>query len=135
TNTYGIAQNYKPAMAQQYNAIIQYTLGRSYVIQGSYFGTKGTNLDVLLGPNRAAPGPSTPALEAQRIPIQNAIANIQFDESIGKSNYNAGALQVSRRLARGLGGSVTYNLVKSMDDSSTLGGGVIEIENNVLNEY
>ncbi len=135
TNTYAIAQNYKPGMAQQWNAIVQYTLGRSYVIQGSYFGTKGTDLDVLLGPNRATPGPSTPAtLEAARIPIPNALANIQLDESIGSSIYNAGALQVTRRLARGLGGSVTYNLVKSLDDSSTLGGGVVEIENNVLAE-
>jgi hypothetical protein len=133
TNTYAIAQNYRPGMAQQWNAIVQYTLGRSYVIQGSYFGTKGTDLDVLLGPNRATPGAST--TEAQRIPIQNALANIQLDESIGHSIYNAGSLQVTRRLARGLGGSVTYSLVKSMDDSSTLGGGVIEIENNVGNEY
>jgi len=135
TNNYAIAQNYKPAMAQQYNAMVQYTLGRSYVIQLSYFGTRGTDLDVLLGPNRATPGPSTPALEAQRIPIQNALASLQMDESIGKSLYSNGGAQVTRRLARGFGTSVTYNLVKSMDDSSTLGGGVIEIENNVLNEY
>jgi len=135
TNNYAISQNYKPAMAQQWNAIVQYTLGKSYIIQLSYFGTKGTDLDVLLGPNRATPGPSTPALEALRIPIPNALTSLQMDESIGKSLYNSGGAQVTRRLARGLGGSVTYNLVKSMDDSSTLGGGVIEVENNVLNEY
>jgi len=132
TNTYAIAQNYKPGMAQQWNAIVQYTLGKSYILQGSYFGTKGTDLDVLLGPNRATPGPSS--TESQRIPIQNALTNIQLDESIGKSIYNSGSMQLTRRLARGLGGSVTYNLIKSLDDSSTLGGGVVEIENNILNE-
>jgi len=132
TNTYAVAQNYKPAMAQQWNSIIQYTLGRSYVIQGSYFGTKGTDLDVLLGPNRATPGPQ--ATEASRIPIPNALANVQLDESIGKSIFHEGQLQVTRRLAKGFGGSATYTLQKSIDNSSTLGGGVVEIENNILAE-
>jgi hypothetical protein len=132
TNNYAIAQNYKPAMAQQWNAIIQYTLGRSYVIQGSYFGTKGTDLDVLLGPNRATPGPAN--TEASRVPIQNALTNIQLDESIGNSIFHEGQLQITRRLAKGFGGSATYTLQKSIDDSSTLGGGVVQIENNILAE-
>lgn len=132
TNTYSVAPNYKPAMAQQWNSIIQYSLGRSYVIQGSYFGTKGTNLDVLLGPNRATPGPV--ATEASRIPNPNLTTNIQFDESIGTSIYHAGSLQVTRRLAKGFAGSATYTLAKSLDDSSTLGGGVVQNEYNIAAE-
>ena len=132
TNTYAISPNYKPAMAQQWNSIVQYTFARSYVLQASYFGTKGSNLDVLLGPNRATPGPAS--TEASRVPIQNALTNIQLDESIGSSIFHEGQLQLTRRLARGLGGSVTYTLQKSIDDSSTLGGGVVQIENNILAE-
>ena len=132
SNAYGVAQNYKPAMAQQWNAIAQYTLGRSYVVQLSYFGTKGTDLDVLLGPNRATPGPSSTA--ASRVPIQNAVSTIQFDESIGNSIFHSGSAQLTRRFARGLSGSATYVLQKSIDDSSTLGGGVVQIENNILAE-
>ncbi len=131
-----MAQNYKPAMAQQWNSIVQYTIGSrgTYVAQLSYFGIKGSDLDVLLGPNRSTPGPSTPALELAREPIANAIANIQLDESIGNSIYHSGAAQITRRLTKGFGGSATYTLAKSIDDSSTLGGGVVQIENNVLAE-
>ena len=75
-------------MAQQFNAIVQYTLGRSYVVQLSYFGTKGTTWTFCLDPIAQLRDP--PAREASRIPIQNALANIQLDESIGKSIYNAG---------------------------------------------
>lgn len=132
SNAYGVDQNYKPAMAQQWNAIAQYTLGRSYVAQLSYFGTKGTDLDVLLGPNRASPGPLATA--SSRVPIQNAVSTIQFDESIGNSIFHSGSAQLSRRFARGLSGSATYVLQKSIDDSSTLGGGVVQIENDVRAE-
>ena len=132
SNAYGVDQNYKPAMAQQWNAIAQYTLGRSYVAQLSYFGTKGTDLDVLLGPNRASPGPLATA--ASRVPIQNAVSTIQFDESIGNSIFHSGSAQLTRRFARGLSGSATYVLQKSIDDTSTLGGGVVQIENNVQAE-
>ena len=129
SNTYSVDQNYKPAMAQQWNAIAQYTLGRSYVIQLSYFGTKGSDLDVLLGPNRATPGPQATA--NTRVPISNLISSVQLDESIGNSIFHSGSAQVTRRFARGISGSGTYTLQKSIDDSSTLGGGVVQIENNI----
>lgn len=134
-NTYAIMPNYRPARAQQFNALVQYTLGRSYVLQMSYFGTKGSDLDVLLGPNRA---PATPLASnaSALLPYKGILSpSIELDESIGKSFYNAGSTQITRRFAKGIAGSATYTLAKSMDDSSTLGGGVVEIENNVLNEY
>jgi hypothetical protein len=132
SNTYALAPNYQPARAQQWNAIAQYTFMRSYVFQLSYFGTKGDHLDVLLGPNRATPGPASGA--AAREPIQNLVSTIQLDESIGNSIFHSGSAQLTRRFARGLSGSGTYTLQKSIDDSSTLGGGVVQIENNILAE-
>ena len=128
TNNYSVNPNYRPAMAQQWNALIQYTLGRSYVFQISYFGTRGTDLDVLFGPNRATPGDAK--TEASRIPIQNALANIQYDQSIGTSINHTGAAQVTRRLAKGFGSSVTYTVAKTLSDSSILGSGVVQIEND-----
>ena len=132
SNTYSVSQDYKPSMAQQWNTIVQYTLGRSYVLQGTYFGTKGSNLDVLLGPNRATPGAAATA--NTRVPDPNLASTIQLDESIGSSIFHSGSIQLTRRFARGLSGSGTYSLQKSIDDSSTLGGGVVQIENNVLAE-
>ncbi len=124
TNNYAVSPDYRPAMAQQWNAIVQYTLGRSYVVQTSYSGTKGTNLDVLFGPNRATPGPVS--TEASRIPIPYALTTIQFDRSIGSSIYHSGSAQVTRRLTKGFGGSVTYTLAKAISDSSILGSGVVQ---------
>jgi len=126
-NTYAVAPNYKPAEAQQWNAIAQYTFARSYVFQMSYFGTKGSDLDVLLGPNRLPLG-------GKVLPYPTATSGIELDESIGNSIFHSGSAQLTRRFARGLSGSGVYTLQKSIDDSSTLGGGVVQIENNVLAE-
>ncbi len=61
-------------------------------------------------------------------------STIQLDESIGNSIFHSGSAQLTRRFARGLSGSGTYTLQKSIDESSTLGGGVVQIENNILAE-
>ncbi len=68
------------------------------------------------------------------MPIPYATTAIQYDESVGTSIYHAGQAQVTRRLARGLGFTATYTLAKSLDDSSTLGGGVVENEYDILAE-
>ena len=133
-NTYAVSPNYRPAMAQQWNTIMQYTIGRSWVAQLSYNGIKGTHLDVLQAPNRATPGPSDPTSEAARLPIKYATTNLVLDESIGNSIMNSGSAQITRRLGRGLAGSASYTFAKSIDDSSTLGGAVVQIENNILAE-
>ncbi len=125
--TYAVDPNYKPAMAQQWNAIVQYTFAKSYVAQISYFGTKGSDLDVLLGPNRLTPGGTV-------LPFSNVSSTIQLDQSIGNSINHTGAAQLTRRFARGLSGSATYTLAKTLSDSSTLGGGVVQIENDILAE-
>ncbi len=126
-NTYSVAPDYKPAMAQQWNAIAQYTFARSYVAQIQYSGTKGSDLDVLLGPNRRALGGTV-------LPYPTATSNIQLDESIGHSIYHSGQLTLTRRFAKGIAGSASYTLAKAISDSSTLGGGVVQIENNIAAE-
>lgn len=127
TNTYSVSPDYKPAMAQQWNAIVQYTFARSYVAQLSYFGTKGSDLDVVLGPNRRSLGSTL-------LPYPTATSGIQLDKSIGTSIFHSGSAQLTRRFARGLSGSATYTLAKAISDSSTLGGGVVQIENNIAAE-
>ena len=126
-NTYSVAPNYTPAMAQQWNAIVQYTFARSYVAQISYFGTKGSNLDVLLGPNRLLPFGTV-------LPYPTASSNIQLNESVGSSIFNSGAVQLTRRLARGLSGGFTYTLAKAISNSSILGNGVVQNEFDVAAE-
>lgn len=132
TNSFSVSPDFQPAMSQQWNAMVQYTLGRSYVVQGTYSGNKGSNLLVVEGPNRATPGDSK-SLNS-RIPIQTLLSTITREESIGHSTFNSGQLQVSRRLSRGFGSSVTYTLQKGISDSSTFGSSIVQIEGNLAAE-
>ncbi len=132
TNSFSVAPDFRPAMSQQWNGMVQYTLGRSYVVQGTYSGNKGSNLLVVEGPNRATPGDSKSLND--RIPIQSLLSTITREESIGHSTFHSGQLQVSRRLSRGFGSSVTYTLQKGMSDSSTFGSSIVQIEGNLAAE-
>jgi hypothetical protein len=87
---------------------------------------------VLLGPNRLTP--ASVAAGSKVLPYPAATSTVQFDESVGSSINNTGAAQLTRRFARGLSGSGTYTFAKTLSDSSTLGGGVVQIENNILAE-
>ncbi|HXE62520.1 MAG TPA: carboxypeptidase regulatory-like domain-containing protein [Bryobacteraceae bacterium] len=132
TNSFSVAPDFQPAMSQQWNAIVQYSIGRSYVVQGSYFGNKGSHLLIVEGPNRATPGDAR-SLNS-RIPIQNLLSTITLEDSIGHSTFNSGQLQVTRRFARGIGASVTYALQKGISDSTTFGSSIVEIQGNLAAE-
>src|SRR5262249_45191111 len=108
------------------------TLPHSFVIEVSYLGTKGTDLDVLFAPNRAQPGSILTA--QQRLPIPNATA-FTFDESVGNSIYSAGQVRLTRRFANHMSFNLIYTLAKSIDDTSTLNGNtVVQWENNLALE-
>jgi hypothetical protein len=126
-NTYAVDPNYRPAMVQQWNSIVQYTFARSYVAQISYFGVKGSNMDMILAPNRLRPFGTV-------LPYDTATTSINLDESIGHSISNAGSLQLTRRFSRGLSGSLVYTLQKGISDSSILGGGVVQDNLNLAAE-
>jgi hypothetical protein len=132
TNSFSVSPDFRPAMSQQWNAMVQYTLGRSYVLQATYSGNKGSNLLVVEGPNRATPGDAQTLND--RIPIQNLLSTITHEESIGHSTFHSGQLQLSRRLARGVGASVTYTLQKGISDSTTFGSSIVQIEGDLAAE-
>ena len=69
-----------------------------------------------------------------RIPIKNLLSTITLEDSIGHSTFNSGQLQVTRRLARGIGASVAYTLQKGISDSSTFGSSIVQIEGNLAAE-
>ena len=64
------------------------TSRRSFFVELSYLGTKGTDLDTDTVPNRAAPG-SSPLTSQQNLQIANAEQFI-YDSSWGNSIYHAG---------------------------------------------
>jgi hypothetical protein len=132
TNTFGVTPNYKPAYAQSWNYSMQQTFARIYVFQLGYQGTKGTHLDVLQSPNRAPLGGSSLTTQ-QRLEIPYA-AEFNYDLSAGNSTYNALQISLFRRMARNRNFNLTYVYSKAIDDTSTLGGGVVQIVNDIRAE-
>jgi hypothetical protein len=130
-NTFAVDKDYKPGYAQSWNASIQESLGRSWVIEIAYNGTKGTDLDVLRLPNRAPLGSPLNTPNLRLIPNASAFT---FDSSIGNSIYNSGQVRFTRRFARGTSFTLLYTLSKAIDDTSTLGGGPVQDDQNLRAE-
>jgi len=119
-NTYAVLGNYKIGYAQSWNVSVQQNLSRSFFIELSYLGTKGTDLDTETVPNRAAIG-SSPLTSQDSLPIANAQQFI-YDSSWGNSIYHAGQARFMRRFSRNMSFNIIYTFSKSIDDSSTFGG-------------
>ena len=119
TNTFAVARNYVLPYAQTWNFALQNEFKGGIVVEANYLGTKGTRLDVLRLPNRAAPG--SPLTAEQRRQIGNAVG-FTYDSSEGNSIFHAVQLRVIRRLRRGLSTNIFYTFSKSIDNASSIGG-------------
>ena len=63
------------------------------------------------------------------------MARLTLDScSVGNSNYNALQISFLRRQARNRSFNLTYVFAKAIDDTSTLGGGVVQIVNDIRAE-
>jgi hypothetical protein len=129
TNTYAVAQDYRPGYAQTWNFTVQDSLTQSLVLELGYLGTKGTDLDVQTMPNSALPG--SPLTAEQRRTIGNATGFI-YDNSVGNSTYNALQARLIRRFTHGMSLNAQYTLSKSIDDASTIGGGAVVVAQNFM---
>jgi hypothetical protein len=118
--------NYKNGYAQIWNLGTETTLSPSWILDLTYTGTKGTDLDILRAPNRAPLG--TPSVDIQANRIDPNATGFTFDESGANSIYNALQVRVVHRFTHGflLQGIYTYG--KSLDDSSSIGGGSATVE-------
>lgn len=119
-NTYAVQKNYKIGYAQSWNVSVQQNFTRSFFLELSYNGTKGTDLDTLTIPNRAALG-SSPLSSQNNLQIRNADQFV-YDSSWGNSIYHAGQVRLMRRFARNMSFNIIYTYSKSIDDSNYLSG-------------
>src|SRR6185312_17259844 len=111
-NTYGVNPDYQVGYSVLWNLDVQRQVGRSYVINVDYSGSKGTALDQLRAPNRTATGLLHPNL-----PV------FLYDTTGGNSIYHGGSLIVSRRMSHGVSFRARYTYSKMLDDASQIGGG------------
>jgi hypothetical protein len=119
-NNFGVDKNYQLGRVQTWNVDISKDLTQSWVVGGGYTRTTGANLDVVRAPNRNPDG---------TLRIEDVQAFL-WQTSQGISNLNAGTFRLQRRMAHGIGGSVTYTLAKSMDNASNYGGGGTVVAQN-----
>jgi trimeric autotransporter adhesin len=125
-NTSSVDPFYKNAYAQIWNLGTETSLSPNWILDLTYTGTKGTDLDVLRAPNRAPLG--TPQDQIQPNRIDPGATGFTFDQSGANSIYNALQVRVVHRFTKGflLQGIYTYG--KSLDDSSSIGGGAATVE-------
>jgi trimeric autotransporter adhesin len=132
-NTYAVNPNYKVGYAQIWNLSIETALMSNTTLVLTYTGTKGSNLDLLLAPNRVAPGSVGNAVQ-----VANA-GNFVYDTSGANSIYNALQARIQRRMSHGIMVNAIYTFGKSLDDASSIGGGgpgvVVQNDANIRAEY
>ena len=112
TNNYAIDPNYKLGVVQLWNVDIQRTLPQGFLLNVDYNGSKGTRLDI----ERAI-----------------AIAGVQpfiYESSAGNSVFDAGSVRIRKRLGHGIGFGANYTYSKSIDDASSIGGGIGVVAQN-----
>ncbi len=115
-----IAPDYKDAYIQSYNFNVQQQFAGDIGVMAGYFGSKGTNLNLLRNYNQPIGGLRPyPALSASS-PILpgRALGTILSEESVGNSNYNALWLTATKRFSKGLQLNGSYTWSKSLDYNS-----------------
>jgi hypothetical protein len=115
-----IIPNYKDSYAQEYNFNIQQQLANDFGFMVGYFGTKGTDLNIIQNMNQPINGAKPfPALSANS-PIfpGKPLSTILVQESDANSDYNGLWLTVMKRFQHGLQFNADYSWSKSIDYNS-----------------
>jgi Carboxypeptidase regulatory-like domain len=135
-NTTAVNPFYRDGYAQIWTLGTETTFSRNWLLDLTYTGTKGSNLDILRAPNRAPPGTNPLDTQAE-LKIPEAVSFL-YDQSGAHSIYNALQVRVIHRFTHGLSFQAIYTFSKSLDDSSTIGGTaptVVQQDGNVAAEY
>jgi trimeric autotransporter adhesin len=120
SNRGGVNPFYKDGYAQIWTLGTETSFSQNWILDLTYTGTKGTDLDLLRAPNRAPLG--TSPLDTQdslQIPDANSF---YYDQSGANSIYNALQARLVHRFTRGLSLQAFYTFSKSLDNASTIGG-------------
>jgi Carboxypeptidase regulatory-like domain/TonB-dependent Receptor Plug Domain len=112
----GIDPNFATAYIQQWGAGVQRTLAGNFVLDVSYFGSKGTRLPNYVNINQPSAGPGTTAQVNARRPYPQW-GNIGWYESNANSTYHSLLARLEKRFSHGVTFLTSYTYGKSIDDS------------------
>jgi Carboxypeptidase regulatory-like domain len=119
-NTISVDPNYRVGYAQIWNLTVEAQFTPNWSAEITYTGTKGTHLDLLRAPNRAAPGSPLTAEQQRRIADASGFTYDTFGAS---SIYHAMQLRLQKRFTKGFMLLGLYTFGKSIDNASSIGGG------------
>ncbi len=120
TNKGGVNPNYRDGYAQLWTLGTETSFSQNWILDLTYTGTKGTNLDLLRAPNRAPLGTSPLNTQNEfQIPYANSF---YYDQSGANSIYNALQVRLVHRFTKGISFQAFYTFAKSLDNASTIGG-------------
>jgi hypothetical protein len=120
SNRGGVNPSYKDGYAQIWTLGTETSFSQNWILDLTYTGTKGTDLDLLRAPNRAPLG--TSPLDTQNsLQIPNA-NSFYYDQSGANSIYNALQVRLVHRFTRGVSFQAFYTFAKSLDNASSIGG-------------
>ncbi len=126
TATFGLLSgpegHFLSAYTQQYSLSVSHQLGRSWLFEGQYLGSKTTHLENLFDYNATTAG-ATPL--ATRVPYPQWARIYGFSSGAG-ANYNALLLSAEKRLSHGLAFKAAYTFSKAL----TKQGGIMTAGTN-----
>ena len=122
-----VVHNYKNDYAQSWNFNIQQQLAKTFSLQASYVGMKGTHLNIERNYNQPTGGVRPYPFLSASSPIDpgKQLGNITVMESDGNSSYNALWVTATKRLSKGLQFSASYTFSKSIDQVSRTAQGLL----------
>jgi outer membrane receptor protein involved in Fe transport len=112
TNNYGVDRDYQLGVINTWNVDVDRNLARGWQAGAGYTSTRGVRLDVLRAPNRGPDG--------LRI---DGVQPFLWQTAEGRSTLHSATFRLRRQQVRGIAGSLSYTLARSMDDASSIGGG------------
>ncbi len=138
----------RTAYFHQYNASVQYILGRDLLFEVAYAGTRGVNLirDLAINQARLASPQhpivnavtgqiittNTPANVSLRAPYQGVeVGGFLQIQSTAQSTYNSLQMSLTRRLSKGLQLLASYTYAKSLDNASGGSDGTGEVRDTI----
>jgi hypothetical protein len=139
-DVFAVSTHFPDPRYQNFDVAFEQRLGAQQSLRIAYYGSRGTDLPVVIDINQPTPGSSDPLSEQARRPFAAAFPQFRVINTlsdIASSNYNS--LQLSaQRSAANLTFRASYTFSKSLDDASGAGGfyrGPPEDSRDLLGDY
>ena len=139
-DVFAVSTHYTDPRYQNFDLALEQRLGAQQSLRIAYYGTRGTDLPVVIDINQPTPGSSDPVSEQARRPFDSAFPQFRVINTLSDIAYsNFNSLQVSaQRSAANLTFRASYTFSKSLDDASGAGGfyrGPPEDSRNLRRDY